>query len=102
LTPVVITTAAKAEISRVAGWYEAQGEGLGVKFTDRVLETIDRIAVNPAGYRKVVGEGCRAILHKFPDALWFRLNEDVVRLRKTFAGSQIDIDYSVRYQETLS
>ena len=76
MTPIRITETARGEIERAAAWYEGQREGLGIKFTDRVLETIDRIAANPVGYRKVVGEARRATVHKFPYALWFKLNED--------------------------
>jgi toxin ParE1/3/4 len=73
LKPVQLTSAARADIAKAARWYEGQKEGLGETFVDRVLETVDSIALNPSGYRKRIKDVRMAIVPKFPYGLWFRV-----------------------------
>jgi toxin ParE1/3/4 len=68
---VLLTRAAKADVKAAAEWYEQHRDGLGLEFTDRVLETIDSIAEHPLAHRKVIAEARRANLEQFPYALWY-------------------------------
>jgi plasmid stabilization system protein ParE len=63
---VEINRPAKDDIARVAAYYKNEKEGLGDKFLDRVQESVDRIALNPRGYAKVIGEARKADLRRFP------------------------------------
>ena len=68
--------AATRDIETNARWYEAQSEGLGDKFVLKVLEAVDKIALNPLGY-EVVAEGARrCIVPRFQDAIWFIVESD--------------------------
>jgi plasmid stabilization system protein ParE len=78
LRPVEVDSAAKADIRRAFVWYENQREGLGEKFVQRVREAIERIAANPAGYAKVIGEARKSELRQFPYSLWFKFKDEVV------------------------
>jgi len=54
------------------------GRGLGDRFLTAVLDTIDRIALNPKGYAKVIREARRAEVEKFPYSVWFKVKDDVL------------------------
>jgi plasmid stabilization system protein ParE len=78
LTRVRITAQAARDIEKNAEYYEQRKEGLGLEFTDRVIEAIEAIERAPLGFSKVVGEGRRALLHRFPFALWFVVEDDAI------------------------
>jgi plasmid stabilization system protein ParE len=75
---VLLTKIAQRDIDKAAEWYERQREGLGFTFLDRVDQGLDKIALNPTGYRKVFGENRRCTLEQFPYALWFKVENDVI------------------------
>ena len=62
----VLTIPARRDIETAAEWYENRREGLGLEFSDRVLEGIEAIERNPFGYAKVIGDARRALLKQFP------------------------------------
>ncbi len=76
MKPVRLTHVAESDIAEAAAWYEAEREGLGVQFVDRVQQAIDRIAENPMGYAKVIEDARRAPLEQFPYGLWYRVEPD--------------------------
>jgi toxin ParE1/3/4 len=75
---VEVSSSAKADIERAAAWYEAQKERLGDRFLTAVLDTIDRISLNPEGYAKVIKGARKAELHRFPYSLFFTIKNDVL------------------------
>ena len=76
MSRVRLTRPARADIKAAAEWYEREREGLGLQFTDRVLEGIDRIADHPLACRKVIGEARKQILDQFPYALFYTVESD--------------------------
>jgi hypothetical protein len=54
LKPVILTCIAKADVERVALWYEKRKEGLGAELVGRVREAIGRIGENAKGYAKAI------------------------------------------------
>lgn len=75
---VEVSASAKADIDRATVWHENQKEGLGDRFLNAVLDTIDRIALNPQGYSKVIREARKADVRKFPYWVWFKVQDDVL------------------------
>jgi toxin ParE1/3/4 len=72
---------AEAEALETRDWYEGRQPGLGAEFRAALDETIDRIAENPMQFRRVQGEIRRAILNRFPYAVYFReASSDIVVL----------------------
>ena len=63
---------AEAEALETRDWYEGRRPGLGAEFRAALEETIDRIADNPTQFRLVRGETRRAILNRFPYAVYLR------------------------------
>ncbi|MXZ73267.1 MAG: type II toxin-antitoxin system RelE/ParE family toxin [Acidobacteria bacterium] len=71
-------TEAAAEASDALRWYESRRSGLGTEFVEAVDHTVSRIAKNPVAFPKVRGEVRRAVLSRFPYAVYFRLVGDAV------------------------
>ena len=75
---VRLLPSALADIEKASAYYEGRAEGLGQKFVDRVLETVDRIGLNPLGYVPVIRDVRRANIRRFPYALFFKIEGDAV------------------------
>jgi len=59
-------------------WYERQQAGLGHDFIDELLATYDRIVDGPFRYHDL---GCgihRALLRRFPYAVYYAVDRDVI------------------------
>ena len=69
---------AEAEALEAQRWYEVRRPGLGTEFAEAVEHTLSRIAGNPAAFPKVRGETRRAVLPRFPYAIYFRSTDDSV------------------------
>ena len=63
---------AETDALETRDWYENRRAGLGAEFRRALDETIERIAENPLGFMRVRGETRRAILDRFPYAVYFR------------------------------
>jgi len=67
---------AEAEALETRDWYEGRRRGLGAGLRAALDETIDRIANNAMQFRRVRGETRRAVLNRFPYAVYFRATEN--------------------------
>lgn len=52
-------------------WYDSQSPGIGDQFIDALEKLIQRIATNPGQFPRVKGRQRRALLHRYPYALFF-------------------------------
>ena len=66
---------AEAEALETRDWYEGRRPGLGAEFRAALDETIERLADNPMQFLLVRGETRRAILNRFPYAVYFRVTD---------------------------
>ena len=71
MSAIRLTRLAEADIEKAAAYYEGQKEGLGATFVGRVMEAVDRIALNPLGYQKRIKDVRMANVPQFPFGLWF-------------------------------
>ena len=70
-TGVIIRPSASADVREAAFWYEAKREGLGSEFVLELDALYDRIAQHPLQFPEI-GEGTRrAVLRRFPYAVYF-------------------------------
>jgi plasmid stabilization system protein ParE len=67
---------AEAEVLEVRSWYEERRRGLGAEFGAAVDNLVGRIAENPEAFPRAHGDVRRAILHRFPYAIYFRSSSD--------------------------
>lgn len=78
---VVFRPQAEDDAVAVHAWYESRRAGLGSEFGQAVETLIARIADNPFQYQRVHGDTRRAVLSRFPYAIYFRpTNDDIVVL----------------------
>ena len=84
---VQVRRAAELDIAEAQVWYETQQTGLGADFRSEVSRVIDRLAATPLIYQVVHRDARRAIVHRFPYLIWYRVTADtVIVLACTYAG----------------
>jgi plasmid stabilization system protein ParE len=69
---------ADLDIEAAFVWYENERPGLGLEFLDELRAAYHRIANGPLGYQDLRSGIRRALLRRFPYAVYFVVDEDVV------------------------
>jgi toxin ParE1/3/4 len=59
-------------------WYEKEQAGLGVEFLDELRATYNRIVEGPLKYQELRGSIRHALVRRFPYAVYFAVNGDLV------------------------
>ena len=77
---IVVRSVAEKDITDIVIWYEKQLQGLGNRFLTSLDATLNSIHRNPKIYPKVYKDFRRALLPRFPYAIFYtiELNEIVV------------------------
>jgi plasmid stabilization system protein ParE len=75
---VSIQPRAEAEADEAASWYEAEQPGLGIEFLLELDAAIERAAETPLAYAQVLMEARRVLTRRFPFAVYFICEHDVV------------------------
>jgi plasmid stabilization system protein ParE len=70
---VVFRPQAAAEAVEVQEWYESRSTGLGDQFGEALQGLVERIAEMPSSFPRVHGATQRAVLRRFPYAVYFRV-----------------------------
>jgi len=76
--PVVFRPEAVDDVLEVQAWYESRRAGLGREFSQQLDVIIDRIASNPDVFRRVHGATRRAVMSRFPYAVYFRTSDEYI------------------------
>ena len=72
---------AENEVLEARQWYEEREPGLGAEFGNAVSDTVLHIVDNPMAFPIIRGETRRAVLRRFPYAVYFRmLGDDIIVL----------------------
>jgi plasmid stabilization system protein ParE len=74
---VIVRPLAEADVRDAAFWYESSREGLGAEFTLELDALYERIAQNPRQFPAIEEETRRALLRRFPYAVYFVIGDDV-------------------------
>ena len=74
----IVRPAAAADIDDAFLWYEAQQPGLGHEFLTAADTLINAIAEHPLRYPVIGRNTRRALLRRFPYAIYFRIYDEVV------------------------
>jgi len=69
---------AEAEALEARRWYDGRRAGLGDEFGADVDAAVARIVEHPLAFPRVRGETRRAVLTRFPYALYFRITDDSI------------------------
>ena len=75
---VVLRPQAEDEALHVRQWYESRRPGLGKEFGQALDVLVTRIADGPLAFPRVYNETRRAVLSRFPYAVYFRVAEEAV------------------------
>lgn len=75
---VVFRPQAEDDVLAVRAWYESRQEGLGQEFGQAVDALVIRILENPLLFQRVHLETRRAVLSRFPYAIYFRSTDSQV------------------------
>ena len=93
--PLTITDKARNDILLAAKWYEQRQTGLGIVFVEHVNVILESIGENPCLYPIAYRSLRRALLHRFPYAVFYLAQEDgisvVAVLHCKRAPEQLDI-----------
>jgi len=75
---IVVRPAAAADIDEAFLWYEGQRPGLGSEFLASAQTVVDAIAQHPLRYPVIRRNTRRALLRRFPYAIYFRVYGEVI------------------------
>jgi plasmid stabilization system protein ParE len=76
--PVVLRPQAEFELLQAERWYEERKPGLGGEFRTALDGILGRASALPLSFPKVHGEKRRALVPRFPYALYFALIDEQV------------------------
>jgi len=66
------------DVAATYQWYENEQPGLGLEFLDQLRTTYDQVATGPLQYQDLRAGVRRALLRRFPYAVYFAVEGDFV------------------------
>jgi plasmid stabilization system protein ParE len=75
---LLVAPEAEADVSDAFSWYEEQMKGLGRGFLSSIEKALQSIQARPARFPIIHKNVRRALLHRFPYALFFVRKEDSI------------------------
>ena len=79
---------AELDLSDAALWYEEQRQGLGRQFLDEVLAIFSTLAEAPLTYPIVHRNTRRALIHRFPFGVYYRVETTAIVVVAVMHGSR--------------
>lgn len=76
------------DVEVAQGWYEAQRRGLGSEFRSEVDAAVELISVTPLAFPLVRRNIRRALIRRFPYALFYRVVGDEAVVEACIHGRQ--------------
>lgn|SRR5690625_95865 len=86
--PVRLRSEAEQDIEDAARWYEQQREGLGQEFIDEVLRSLKAVAEQPSSYPALHRNTRRALIHRFPFGIYYRVEKALIIVVAVMHGSR--------------
>lgn len=93
---VLLRKEAQGDLNDAAVWYEEQRHGLGGEFLDEAASTLGRISSAPFIYAETYRGVRRALLRRFPFAIYFLVEAEVVSVLAVMHGSRSPSAWQVR------
>ncbi len=84
LKKVEFAEEATHEFRESVRWYESRAEGLGLRFSDELDSTLERIRLNPSLYRRVAGDIRRIQMNRFPYSVFYATEGDTLVVLRIF------------------
>ena len=87
---------AEQDLSDAAAWYEAQVPGLGHRFLDEVLAAFSSVSETPLMYPVVHRNTRRALIHRFPFGVYYRVEQTDIVVLAVMHGSRNPRRWKIR------
>jgi len=94
--PSYLLPEAEWDVEEASVWYERQAQLLGQQFLDELLTTLDAIEMNPARYPRVHPDVRRALMHRFPYAVFFVEERERIAVIAVMHGRRNPRDWKAR------
>ncbi len=93
---IIVRPEAEREIQEAFDWYENRSEGLGAEFLRAADACLSGVQRNPEVYQIVHTEIRRALLRRFPYALFYLVREDTIIVLACFHIKRSPADWQRR------
>jgi plasmid stabilization system protein ParE len=93
---VIFTQAARAELIDAQDWYEREAAGLGRHFREAIDALTERLNTNPQQFPIVFKSVRRALLRRFPYALFFAVEGDTLFVIACFHANRDPLQWQKR------
>lgn len=93
---VIFTPAARAELIEAQDWYEGEAAGLGRRFRQAIDVLAGRMSANPWQFPVVFKTVRRALLRRFPYALFFVVEDKTLFVVACFHASRDPLQWQKR------
>lgn len=87
---------ADLDVEAAFDWYENERPGLGLEFLDELRAAYKRIAAGPLKYQDLRSGIRRALLKRFPYAVYFVVEDDVVVVLAVLRASRHPAEWQRR------
>ncbi|HXQ27925.1 MAG TPA: type II toxin-antitoxin system RelE/ParE family toxin [Gemmatimonadales bacterium] len=77
---------AEADLSEAFSWYEDQHPGLGSEFLAEVARVLELIEQAPGRYPIIRGQMRRALVRRFPYAIFYVIDPDLIAVTAVMHG----------------
>ena len=94
--PVILDPEAIDEFDEAYDFYETRRSGLGELFAQAVQVVFDRISNNPKAHGFVVGNVRRGVVRTYPYCIYYREEQDLIRVLAVFHTSRNPDDWLKR------
>ena len=88
VTKLVLTKETERDIDEAYGWYEDRRRGLGEEFLSCVDACFQKICRTPELHARVHDDFRRALIRRFPYAVFYELTDSTVVVFSVFHTSQ--------------
>jgi plasmid stabilization system protein ParE len=82
--PIVFRMEAQSEFDQAFDWYESKQPGLGIDLLNCVAEALKRIELMPESSVQVFEDIRRAVVHRFPYSVFYRIEESQIVVLAVF------------------
>jgi plasmid stabilization system protein ParE len=93
---IIVRPEAQREIQEAFDWYEERSEGLGAEFLRAADACLSGVQRNPAAYQMIHNEVHRALLRRFPYALFYLIREETIVVLACFHVKRSPADWQRR------
>ena len=85
---VEFTPEASVDIAEAFSWYAGRRAGLGAEFVAELERTLGLVSTMPGMGRVVYRTLRRALVRRFPFAVYYSLSDDLIQIRAVLHGSR--------------